>query len=51
MWRTVWDAPTTVEKTILWYRAFHEAGRIRSADDLRDYLAAATQRKLIWTQT
>jgi len=50
-WRTVWDAPTTVKKTILWYRAFHEGGQVSSADDLHDYLADANQRRLIWTQT
>lgn len=50
-WRTVWDAPTAVEKTILWYRAFHKGGRVRSADDLRDYLADATRHTLIRTRT
>jgi CDP-glucose 4,6-dehydratase len=47
-WLPVWDSRRTVEKTVLWYRAFYEANRLRSGDDLQDYVAAARQKRLAW---
>jgi CDP-glucose 4,6-dehydratase len=40
-WRTVWDAGTTIRRTLDWYRAFHGRGELRSACDLDAYVEAA----------
>ncbi len=47
-WRPVWNAETTITRTIAWYRAFHERGALLSRDDLHDYLADARAAGLGW---
>jgi len=47
-WRPVWDAGTTCERTITWYRKFYDRGAIDSADQLRSYVADARGLGLDW---
>jgi len=49
-WRPVWDIATTLRRTANWYRNFHEADRINSAQDLIDYVAAARDAGLGWAK-
>ena len=47
-WRPVWDRATTLARTAHWYRAQHERGELRSADDLARYVADARAAGLAW---
>jgi CDP-glucose 4,6-dehydratase len=47
-WRPVWDAATTCERTITWYRNFYESGAIDSAEQLRSYVDDAGALELDW---
>ena len=47
-WRPVWDATRTTERTIDWYRAFHEHGELRSNADLTVYVSDARAAGLGW---
>jgi CDP-glucose 4,6-dehydratase len=47
-WRPVWDATQTIERTIDWYRAFHEHGELRSHSDLATYIEDARAGGLDW---
>jgi CDP-glucose 4,6-dehydratase len=40
-WKPVWHADDTIRRTSQWYRDYYDNGELRSADDLRDYVAAA----------
>lgn len=48
-WHPIWDADTAIERSINWYRAFHERGQLRSRDDLEAYVDAARQAGCPWT--
>lgn len=48
-WRPVWNAGETLRHTIQWYHAFYNDGRLRSIEDLNDYVAAASAAGLAWT--
>jgi len=47
-WRPVWDIGTAADLTGAWYRAFHESGRLLTADDLAAYVADAQRASLAW---
>jgi CDP-glucose 4,6-dehydratase len=47
-WHPVWNAATTVVRTVGWYRAFHEHGELRSKDDLHDYITDARAAGIEW---
>lgn len=47
-WHPVWNAATTVARTVDWYRAFHQHGELRSQSDLRDYISDARAAGLRW---
>lgn len=49
-WRPVWDAATTIARTMAWYRAFHAEGALRSGADLDAYVADARAAGLGWAQ-
>jgi len=48
-WQPVWDIETALARTGIWYRNFHESGRVGSADDLFTYIEHARQLGLKWT--
>lgn len=48
-WKAVWNAKTTLEKTILWYKNYYEENKVCSTEDLKDYIKKASIDKLIWT--
>jgi CDP-glucose 4,6-dehydratase len=47
-WRPVWPAATMLARTVGWYRAHHEAGRLASLDDLQRYVADARRAGAVW---
>lgn len=47
-WTAVWNAETAIEHTVDWYRAYYDDGRIRSRDDLREYISAAQAQRQAW---
>ncbi len=47
-WRPVWDAQTTLQSTIQWYRNYYERGQLRSRADLQAYVDAAHLSGLEW---
>ncbi len=48
-WRPAWDIDTALARTCAWYRAFHECGKVLSADDLMAYVDTARRAGLAWT--
>ncbi|TDR48710.1 CDP-glucose 4,6-dehydratase [Tahibacter aquaticus] len=47
-WQPVWNAATTIARTMDWYRAWYRQGELRSRADLYDYIAAARHGGLAW---
>ncbi|WP_343205742.1 CDP-glucose 4,6-dehydratase [Rhodanobacter sp. ANJX3] len=47
-WAPVWDAQTTLQSTIQWYRDYYERGELRSSADLQAYVDAAHRAGLEW---
>ena len=47
-WRPVWDASTTLQRTVDWYRAMDRNGELRSVDDLAAYVGDARRAGLAW---
>ena len=47
-WRPVWNATTTFERTVAWYRRQHEQGAVDSRADLDRYVADARRAGLPW---
>lgn len=47
-WHPVWNAATTVARTVDWYRAYHQHGELRSYRDLHDYMIDARASGLDW---
>jgi CDP-glucose 4,6-dehydratase len=48
-WHPVWNAQTTLQSTIRWYRDYYEHGRIRSRENLQAYVDDARMAGLDWT--
>ncbi len=49
-WQPVWNFDAALEKTANWYRAWLEAGEVISREQLADYITAAAQANIEWTQ-
>jgi len=49
-WRPVWNMDTTLAKTAMWYRRFHEDGSLTSGDDLVAYVSDAQRLGLEWAR-
>ncbi len=49
-WTSVWDAETTFERTVAWYRAFYEDQSVLTATDLAAYVSDANEKGLDWAQ-
>ena len=47
-WHPVWDLPTTLRRSALWYRQQHEQGALRSHEDLQCYVRDARQLARVW---
>lgn len=48
-WRCVWPLDTTLEKTAAWYQAWLNKGEVISRQQLTEYIAAAAEAGLGWT--
>jgi CDP-glucose 4,6-dehydratase len=49
-WQPIWNFDAALEKTCDWYRAWVEAGKVLSREQLADYIAAATQANIEWAR-
>jgi CDP-glucose 4,6-dehydratase len=49
-WEAVWDLPTTVSRTMEWYREYYEHSRIQTPADLARYVDDARKNEKIWTK-
>lgn len=47
-WLPVWDIDAALQRTVLWYRQFHERQVVDSEQDLLRYVAEARQLELAW---
>ena len=47
-WRPVWDADTTLQRTVDWYRAMDQDGELLSRADLAAYVGDARRAGLAW---
>lgn len=47
-WKDAWGSETTFEKTVRWYKAFYEEGRVVTRDDLESYIADAKRKNIPW---
>lgn len=47
-WRPVWNAETTLQSTIRWYRDYYESGHLRSRENLQTYVDDARIAGLGW---
>jgi CDP-glucose 4,6-dehydratase len=48
-WSPVWDFPTTVRKTVEWYRNFCTDNQVRTEEDLISYIRDAQDRQTLWS--
>lgn len=47
-WQPVWNIDETLARTILWYKKFHLESKVKSLDDLNDYIVGAKNKKMEW---
>lgn len=47
-WRGVWDAQTTFETTVDWYRSYYDQGRIKTVIQLKYYICDAIKFGSCW---
>jgi CDP-glucose 4,6-dehydratase len=47
-WQSVWSFDATLVKTADWYRAWLEAGKVTSREQLLDYITVAAQADIEW---
>ena len=47
-WRPVWDAATTFERSVAWYRRQQQSGELGSRGDIERYVADARRAGLPW---
>lgn len=47
-WQPVWDADTTLQSTIQWYREYYEHGHLLSRENLQAYVDSARVAGLEW---
>jgi CDP-glucose 4,6-dehydratase len=47
-WRPVWNQDETFARTAAWYRAYYEAGAVRTRDDLAAYVRDAAEAGQAW---
>ncbi len=47
-WRCLWNTPTALERTAVWYRDFHEENRLNTAADLDAYFQCAEAAGIGW---
>ena len=49
-WKGVWDAQTTFEKTVDWYRIYYDQGQIETVVQLQDYIDDAIKSGSCWIE-
>jgi CDP-glucose 4,6-dehydratase len=47
-WRPIWNDTEMLEKTVQWYREFHESGRVLSREQLAEYTNDAKEKRMSW---
>lgn len=49
-WTPVWDLKTSVEKTFQWYRSYYESQKVKSFEDIHQYILDAKNKKMPWVK-
>ena len=49
-WRPVWDAQAAIERTVSWYRSWHESASLETAGDIDAYTRAARSIGVDWAR-
>lgn len=49
-WKPVWDAPTTFQKTVDWYRFYYEKNQLLTKTQLAEYILDAANANLCWAE-
>jgi len=49
-WFPVWTGKETIEKTVEWYRAFYESGKVQSIYHLNCYIESAKSKNIAWAE-
>ena len=49
-WRPVWNDAAMLEKTVQWYRAFYESGRVVSREQLAEYIKDTKRQRIPWAK-
>lgn len=49
-WAPVWNAATAIDRTVAWYRAWHEDGLLRSSNDLEAFVRDAQALGYSWAK-
>jgi CDP-glucose 4,6-dehydratase len=49
-WMPVWKGKDTLEKTVLWYKAFYESDKILSGEHLNCYIKDAQSKHIDWAE-
>lgn len=47
-WNSVWDGPTTFQKTVEWYKRYYQSGELLTTADLDQYTADAHAAGIEW---
>jgi CDP-glucose 4,6-dehydratase len=47
-WNNIWDTQETFKKTVQWYKAFYEEGKILTETDLFLYIKKAKEKGVVW---
>lgn len=48
-WKSIWDFPQTIKKTIEWYKAFYQSKTINTESDLFSYIKDAQDKGIVWS--
>ena len=49
-WKDVWNAESTFEKTVNWYKNYYDTGILNTKEDLNSYIEDAIAKKIAWTK-
>jgi len=48
-WKSIWDFPQTIKKTIEWYKAFYQSKTINTESDLFSYIKDTQDKGIVWS--
>lgn len=48
-WQNIWESAQAIDKTVNWYKKYHETGEVCTKPDLQSYIRDAKKKNLEWT--